>query len=490
MKKVVSLLGAVLITGFVYSQITVVSSDIGIVGDQITMARDSSVVNKTVMPSSNVAQVFDFVSLNVSSDGDVDFVAPSSTPLGVMFPDANIAISRGSEVIYAINNADSMMVDGIYGDLLNTGTSQAVNLDPNMLLMPFPLTYDSSYATSMVVDTIIEDTITGFFDSLRVKSVTTISTLVDAFGTLNLPTISANVLRKKDIEIQLDSVWGLGLGVWQPVQQTSSTSYYYRYIGKNHDFYLLELEADQNGVVITADFQTGGSLISGVVTNDMITCYGGNNGSIEVIGTGGQPPYAYSWSNGATTSVINGLLAGTYTVTTTDANSGSFVRQIIVEQMDSITISSSQLGGDYGQDDGFIFINVSGGTPSYNYSWSNGETTKNIEDLPSGSYTVTVTDFEGCTNDNTFLVDDITSVNQIDNNEVVSFYPNPFTESVNIETKGDWEVSVWNVAGSKVAQASGSGSKSITLSGLNPGVYYFKSKIDGATYTYVIQCVK
>ena len=490
MKKLLLLLIAISISGFISAQITVTTTDMGVVGDQITMARDSSVLNKTVLPSSSMSQVFDFMTLNVSSIGDVDFLAPSNTPFGASFPNSNIAISRGAEVIYAINGADSIVVDGIYGDLLNTGSSQALNIDPDMLLMPFPLTYNTTYSTSMVVDTVIDDTITGLFDSLRVKSVTTITTLVDAFGTLNLPTLSVDVLRKKDIEVQLDSIWGVTSGVSQLLQQTSTNSYFYRYIGKNHDFYLLELEADQSGVVLTADFQTGGMVISGVVNNDKVKCFGGSDGSIQILGAGGLPPYSYLWSNGETTTVITGLTAGAYSVTTTDANNDTFIRLVTVVQNDSLDIVSSQIGADHGLDDGFIFINVSGGTPSYNYDWSNGETTKNIEDLPFGAYTVTVTDFVGCTNSNTFLVDDVTTVGQITDESIISFYPNPFTEWVNIETNENWEISVWNITGAMVAEMSGNGSQKVNLSMLNPGMYYLKMDVNNEVFTVKIQCIK
>ncbi|MCP4727096.1 MAG: hypothetical protein GY863_18805, partial [bacterium] len=51
----------------------------------------------------------------------------------------------------------------------------------------------------------------------------------------------------------------------------------------------------------------------------------------------------------------------------------------------------------YGGTDGMINVGISGGSSPYSYSWSNGETTKNIGGLTAGSYSITVTDGEGNT---------------------------------------------------------------------------------------------
>src|SRR5207249_1203273 len=52
-----------------------------------------------------------------------------------------------------------------------------------------------------------------------------------------------------------------------------------------------------------------------------VSCNGGNNGSASIAASGGTPAYSYSWSNGATTASISGLVAGTYSVTVNDSHS-------------------------------------------------------------------------------------------------------------------------------------------------------------------------
>ncbi|MBK6889502.1 MAG: SprB repeat-containing protein [Sphingobacteriales bacterium] len=50
-----------------------------------------------------------------------------------------------------------------------------------------------------------------------------------------------------------------------------------------------------------------------------VTTNGGSDGTASVTASGGTPPYTYLWNTGATTSSISGLVAGTYSVTVTDA---------------------------------------------------------------------------------------------------------------------------------------------------------------------------
>jgi hypothetical protein len=471
-------------------QITIVSTDFGSIGDQITVATDSNVAFKLVLPSSGVPQVFDYTALNVSSIGNADFVDPATTSAGASFPNSNLAISRGIEIIYTIKSTSSIMIDGIYGDLFGTGTNEALNIFPDMLLMSFPLGYGDTYSSSMVVDTIIKDTITGFFDSLRVKSTTTITTLVDAYGVLNLPTMSDSVLRKKDIEITVDSIWGITGPVVTPLQQTSSTGYYYRFIAKNRSFYVLELEADASGVVVAADFQTGGNVISGVIQNKPVTCYSGADGSVEIASSGGVAPYSYLWSDGQTTDKATGLTQGVYTVTTTDANSDTFSMQVTVSEPDSIDVVASLINDDYGSVKGAIYINVSGGTPSYDYVWSNGETTKNIENLDFGTYTVTVTDYAGCDNTNSFVVDNVTSVKDITDADVVSVYPHPSKGMLNIETTQSWELKIWNLLGKQVFTQNGSGFSLLNIHHLKEGIYLITISIDDVVYQSKLHVIK
>lgn len=145
-----------------------------------------------------------------------------------------------------------------------------------------------------------------------------------------------------------------------------------------------------------------------IITN--VRCNGENNGSIELTVTGGADPYTYSWSGPggftADTENVDSLAPGLYTLLVTDASGCSFTSQpYTVSQPGVLTASlvSSQNVACFGTNSGKAEISVSGGTPTYSYSWKSipddnlVSIVKNPTDLPPGTVNVTVTDSRGCT---------------------------------------------------------------------------------------------
>ncbi len=129
-----------------------------------------------------------------------------------------------------------------------------------------------------------------------------------------------------------------------------------------------------------------------------VLCNGASTGSIDLTVTGGTSPYTYAWSNSATTQDISGLVAGTYTVTVTDANSCTKTLSATITQPSALALSSTQVNVlCNGNATGSIDLTVSGGTSPYTYAWSNSATTQDISGLAAGTYTVTVTDANACT---------------------------------------------------------------------------------------------
>ena len=134
-----------------------------------------------------------------------------------------------------------------------------------------------------------------------------------------------------------------------------------------------------------------------------VSCNGASDGFIDITVEGGTGIYSYEWSNGAFSEDISNLTAGTYSVTATDENGCSVSIEVIITETDEMTIS--EVHSDYtgfgvscnGATDGFIDITVQGGTGSYVYEWSNGETTEDLSSVGAGSYSVNVTDDNGCT---------------------------------------------------------------------------------------------
>ncbi|MCB9235603.1 MAG: T9SS type A sorting domain-containing protein [Bacteroidia bacterium] len=123
------------------------------------------------------------------------------------------------------------------------------------------------------------------------------------------------------------------------------------------------------------------------------------NGTASVVASGGTPPYTYSWSNGATSSSINGLSSGWYTVTVTDNAGCTNSKSKAVGNVSPISLSLSGSNPTCGNTNGSVTANPSGGTPPYTYSWTTNpvQTTQTATNLGPGWYHVTVTDANGCT---------------------------------------------------------------------------------------------
>lgn len=129
-----------------------------------------------------------------------------------------------------------------------------------------------------------------------------------------------------------------------------------------------------------------------------INCFGSCTGSADLSVSGGVSPYTYVWSNGATAQDITNLCAGSYSVTVTDANSNTTTNSVAVTGPSAVSVVPSPANVVCnGACTGSITLVVSGGTSPYTYLWSNGQTASTASALCAGNYSVTVTDFLGCT---------------------------------------------------------------------------------------------
>ncbi|HEU4718320.1 MAG TPA: gliding motility-associated C-terminal domain-containing protein, partial [Bacteroidia bacterium] len=129
-----------------------------------------------------------------------------------------------------------------------------------------------------------------------------------------------------------------------------------------------------------------------------VSCNGGSDGSAVMNATGGSPPFTFSWSpSGGTGQTANGLTAGIYTVTATDTSGCTTTQTVAITQPTAIVVTTTGDTACAGVN-GNISVNSSGGIPPYTYLWSDGSTTPSISVSPvtSTTYTITVTDVNGC----------------------------------------------------------------------------------------------
>lgn len=139
-----------------------------------------------------------------------------------------------------------------------------------------------------------------------------------------------------------------------------------------------------------------------------VTCAGMCNGAFNTIASGGVAPYIFFNSIGSIGPNITNVCAGTLTTSVRDANNCLLTETITITQPPLLSAVVTSTNTNCAQSDGALCSAAFGGTPPYNYLWSNGTTTTSCNsNLPAGVYTYTVADANGCLNVGNGLVNDI-----------------------------------------------------------------------------------
>jgi gliding motility-associated-like protein len=140
-----------------------------------------------------------------------------------------------------------------------------------------------------------------------------------------------------------------------------------------------------------------------------ISCFGANNGFINLNLNGGISPVSVSWDDDTSAGLErNNLSPGTYTVLVTDSNSPScpINQSFIITEPNAIVVNGDVTNA-FDCDivaSGAINLLVTGGTLPFSYSWSNGLTSEDLTNTPPGDYTVVITDVNGCEETKNFTV--------------------------------------------------------------------------------------
>lgn len=136
--------------------------------------------------------------------------------------------------------------------------------------------------------------------------------------------------------------------------------------------------------------------LTGNTTN--VTCNGAATGILQISVSGGKPGYTYRWNTGSTLSQVSGVPAGNYSVTVTDAAGCTASTTLTISQPTAITLTMTK--SDVLCEDittSSARVSASGGVGSFQFLWNNGSTSANQTGISAGTYTVTATDANGCT---------------------------------------------------------------------------------------------
>jgi hypothetical protein len=251
---------------------------------------------------------------------------------------------------------------------------------------------------------------------------------------------------------------------------------------------------DANGCTATEAFvinQPGCNItLTGKVKR--VTCFGGNDGGIDLTVNGATGNVTYLWNDGVTTEDRTNLSAGKYSVTVTDSKGCSIVsRTVPVRQPKKIKVSATITGQKTKYVcDGTAQLVATGGTAPYKFIWADGYVGASRTGLCMASYTVTVQDKKGCTCQFKFRVPcEDTTINKgkqnasamaVSLNTNVSVAPNPTSDvvrvAINAPGAGNATITVFDFAGKallqqKISLSMGSNQHIINLGSFAKGVY-------------------
>ena len=179
---------------------------------------------------------------------------------------------------------------------------------------------------------------------------------------------------------------------------------------------------------------TSPSLLSLQSQLQNISCFGAVDGFINLAVNGGTPGYEYLWSTGATSPGLSDLPAGSYAVTLTDANGCTQVSGYTLNEPSEIAVAVTVVQPGQGQQNGGIFLQVSGGVSPYTYQWNNGAIGNAPGGLSGGVYDVTVTDAHGCTWTESIELEEVAlAADDLVEKYRLTVFPNPVDNELTVE---------------------------------------------------------
>jgi gliding motility-associated-like protein len=140
-------------------------------------------------------------------------------------------------------------------------------------------------------------------------------------------------------------------------------------------------------------------LSGSIASQTNVSCSLSTDGSLTITGSGGILPYMYSLNVGTfqVSGIFNNLAGGNYAITVQDANLCTAAVTATIIEPEAISIDSTKVNASCpGVPDGSIALTITGGTQPYNVIWSDGILTQNRQDITGGTYSVVVTDKNGC----------------------------------------------------------------------------------------------
>jgi len=260
----------------------------------------------------------------------------------------------------------------------------------------------TAMATGLCAGTYTVNVLDNIGDSTFVSG--TVAEPAQIFITTSAVDASCNGLCDGMISAAVSGGTGAYTYMWDdPMTQTTATAF-----NLCAGVYVVYV-TDANGcTALLSSIVNEPTIITVTISSTDVSCSGGSDGSATASVTGGTTPYTYSWNTSPvqTGATATGLSAGTYIFTVTDPNGCVANANITITEPASITtlFNPPSPAATCGSCDATTSVIATGGTPLYTYIWSDGQATSAAAGLCVGTYTVTVTDMNGCTSSNSVTV--------------------------------------------------------------------------------------
>ncbi|HZG01792.1 MAG TPA: fibronectin type III domain-containing protein, partial [Chitinophagales bacterium] len=322
------------------------------------------------------------------------YISPAATAYASSFPNANLVVATHNSVDTAVYDYTYLMADASEYTFWGSATPAAellVYSDPRVFSLP--LAFGTSQTDAFAA--------TGTSDSAVINITGSVMYMYDAYGVLTLNDSVYNTVRLYTTD---SMVYDFGFGF-----TSLFVSQIYTWFNTDNSEPVLSVVYTSSEILGNATTTAqariyihepntaavGCDLVVGLSTTNP-SC-SASDGSIDAILTGGTAPFAFAWSNGATTEDVTGLPSDTYDVTITDAEMCTAVGSVTLVDPTAFILGTVIMDATCGLANGFLDITVDGGTEPYAFSWSNGATTEDISNLTAGVYDLTITDANNCT---------------------------------------------------------------------------------------------
>jgi len=344
------------------------------------------------------------LALHMANSNQVSDAVPKNM-ISILDPSGNLKLTRSFG--YAVNNNVAAIGENASGHIIGFGISV-------MSQELYFYSMDTAGTSTGCYDVIPSLPITSFTNTFVSQTLASSAEALPGAVSATLPVTSASSFTKSSPAIATNGVITSPLcyGAFGAVNITPSggaSPYSYKWSNGTNSQNLLNVPggiyvlriADNIGCVGLDTFNViEPPQLTATYTVSHVTCFGAQNGSINVTTAGGTPGYDYQWTTLATTEDLSGLGGGFYQLTITDTNNCTKTVAVAVSEPQQLIagIMSSQNVTCHGACDGSLTGVASGGTQPYTYLWNNpgSATTTTVTGLCPGNYLFSVTDSKSC----------------------------------------------------------------------------------------------